>query len=318
MKLRNVPSSCLYNTKIKVYPDGRTKTCYCSHSIFHYADDEISEESFPVPDLFDEDLSEEDLNEQKLKRLEEDLLYGNFRRMQDKLFDLIYMNSWNFFLTITIDPHEFDSKDPKIVMKKLNTWLQNRVYRDDLHYLLIPEHHIKGGIHCHAVVNDALQLVDSGTVAVPKGYGFSKPIYHSTALEHKIPVTDWHPVYNCVDWKYGWSTAIPVYGEPARLAFYIRKYITKECQRIFGRYYWSSRNLIRQPEIVLANTDFSAIDLPRYDNQAAGFSLKYTTDITWTKGGAQNDSSAISGGIQEELYDAAAAGNDDSGLLGQS
>lgn len=239
-----------YNTKTRVYPNGLTKTTYCNTSIFKYPEDKIY---FDVPS--------------KKRKLTHSSNEGkhradNLKRAKDKLFDLVYCNDWSYFVTVTFNPDEVDSFNVRSVMKKLNKWLDNFVQRKGLKYLLVPEYHKSGRIHCHLLTNDVFELVDSG-----KRSGGRK-------------------VYNIPAWKYGFSTAVPVSGEKLRLSCYITKYITKDSKPIFGRYYWSSRNIVRDPEIVLTNTDFNsldlALDLNTYEINKAHLLFRFETNIGYT------------------------------------
>lgn len=266
-----------HNTKIKVYPDGQNTITYADHSIFHHPDAAQIIETETDTDRNEPDETEPAPTEpEKPDRERTDIL----KRVKDRVFDITYCNPWAYFLTVTFDPKETDSKDPQQVMEKLNKWLDNRVQRDDLQYLLIPEYHKKGGIHCHALINDTLRLSDSGTVTVD---GIKKPMRREKALKLGLPETKLHTVYNVPQWKYGFSTAIPTYGEPAALAVYMTKYVTKDLQKIFGRYYWSSRNITREPDTIYTDTDFESAEGSVYRIDATGVRLKYESNITFIK-----------------------------------
>ena len=196
------------------------------------------------------------------------------KRAKDKVFDIAFSNEWAYFLTITFNGSEYDFSNADFVKKKLRRWLENQVKRKDMKYLLIPERHKNGGIHCHALINDCFDMVDSGTRLVT---GYNKPVTLKTIEEKNLHVRN--VVYNIPEWKYGFSTAIPVENNSAALAFYITKYITKGNNKIFGKYYWSSRNCNRDPQIIYSNTDFdsvskSAITKPYTSNQ-----YKYNTNV---------------------------------------
>ena len=55
------------------------------------------------------------------------------------------------------------------------------------------------------------------------------------------------------DWTLGFSTCIPLYGEYGQVCSYVTKYITKDTEKILGKWYLSSRGLIRRPEIHLVD-----------------------------------------------------------------
>lgn len=254
------PEVVLKNTKTKIYADGSSTTTYCNNYIF-----------------VDKNLEEYQQNQEilQLKRK-----WEKFEKSQQEedtqtdMFDIAFSNEWAYFLTITFNGSEYDFSNADFVKKKLRRWLENQVKRKDMKYLLIPERHKNGGIHCHALINDCFDMVDSGTRLVT---GYNKPVTLKTIEEKNLHVRN--VVYNIPEWKYGFSTAIPVENNSAALAFYITKYITKGNNKIFGKYYWSSRNCNRDPQIIYSNTDFdsvskSAITKPYTSNQ-----YKYNTNV---------------------------------------
>ena len=46
-------------------------------------------------------------------------------------------------------------------------------------------------------------------------------------------------------------------------AFYVTKYITKDCNKIFGRFFWHSRDL-KKPQIIYQNVDYDSFDALDY------------------------------------------------------
>ena len=176
-------------------------------------------------------------------------------------------------MAITIDPEQFNREDTLLVCKKLSKWLGHQVERKGLKYLLIPEQHKNGGIHAHALINDCFKLEHSGR------YLYSGKAYKAETLQKKgIDINLLKPVYNVPEWKYGFSTAIPVDGNPARLACYITKYITKDCKKIFGKYYLSSRNLNRDTEISLCNSE-KFEEMKNNPLYRGGMAFKYSSDF---------------------------------------
>lgn len=164
------------------------------------------------------------------------------RRAKNALFDLIACNQWDYFITLTLSPNEIDRNDYQAIIKKLNTYLDNRVRRNGLKYIGVPELHKNGGFHFHFLVNDVLPLGDSGTVKRPD---CSRPVKLSTALRLGYNRADLKTVYNISDWGLGFTTAIHTYGEPSALANYVGKYITKSDKKIGGRWYYSGGKLLK-------------------------------------------------------------------------
>ena len=178
----------------------------------------------------------------------------SIKRAKDKIFDIVYQNDWNYFLTITIDKQLLDRYDVDKIKPKIRNWLNNLVKRKGLKYILIPEYHKDGAIHCHALTNDIFTLSDSG-----------------------VKTNDGKIIYNVTDWKYGFSTAIPVSGDKQSLSFYITKYITKDSHKIFGRFYWTSKNIVRDVSCMYFDVDFDKINKPCYG------AFKYDSSFTYNK-----------------------------------
>lgn len=194
------------------------------------------------------------------------------RRAKSKINDLIMCNDFDCFVTLTLDEKQIDRKNYGAVIKKLTTFLDNRVRRRGLFYVGVVELHKRGGLHFHFLCNsDALRLVDSGTVSVP---GSKKPIKISTADRRGIPLDERHTVYNIPDWSLGFSTAIMTYGERAAVANYVGKYITKsDADKIGGRWYYSGGKLCR-PVTEFQRVDFAALDDFSYSFDCAGGHFK--------------------------------------------
>lgn len=278
----------LFNTKTKLYPNGATNTIYCNRTIFRNQFDESCESSErrekqiadniqntkDIIDYINEkqiiefEEYEQIKKENEKKRLEkkakekespcETTIHDDsVKRAKDKVFDIVYLNPWDYFITITFSNEFVNRSDVEMIMKKLSKWLGHQVSRRGLKYILVPEYHKKdNAVHCHMLCNDVFTMMDSGT----KSYkGFKKPMRENTARAKGLDPDSGQTVYNIKEWKLGFSTAIKVYGERSRLSYYITKYITKDLKKIFGKYYWSSRNIQREPEIILSNINYDDV-----------------------------------------------------------
>lgn len=169
------------------------------------------------------------------------------RRAKKAVFDLCGCNSdLDLFCTFTLDAQKIDRYDYKTIYKKLRIWLDNRVRRDGLKYVLVAEHHKDGAIHFHALCNSAaLHIVDS-----------------------KVKDSGGHNIYNLPAWKYGFSTAIKCYGQSrAGVCSYITKYITKSDEKIGGRWYYHGGDL-NTPEYDYKQIDYDVFDVKK---SPAGF-----------------------------------------------
>lgn len=168
-----------------------------------------------------------------------------------------------YFITLTLNGDDFARDDKDTVIKKLLVWLNNRVQRKGLKYIIVPElHHDGKSLHFHGFINGALELLPSGTYIPPCG---GKPLKAATIKKHGYCLDDCIEVFNIPEWKYGFTTAIEIYGERAAAAQYVAKYITKnfaagtDGAKLCGRYYWHSNNLER-PYYVYALGDYNLCD----------------------------------------------------------
>lgn len=164
------------------------------------------------------------------------------RRAKKRISDLILCNDFSNFVTLTLNPEEIDRRDYAAIIKKLSTYLDNRVRRNGLKYLGVPELHKNGGFHFHFLTNDVLPLVYSGTVVRPNG---GRPVREETAKRQGFDLGECRRVYNVRDWSLGFTTSIYTYGEREAVAAYIGKYISKSDKKVGGRWYYSGGSLLQ-------------------------------------------------------------------------
>ena len=252
-------SAVHHNTKIKVYPDGSTNITYCKQAIFKDSGAEKREDSkdavkarviADIPES--DDLARCRVEQNEREKPSRDRSNEMIRLHRDRVRDIVIMNNFTHFLTITIDPEKFDSFDVDIVRKKMQRWLKNQTDRKGLQYVLIPEYHKSGRVHAHALINDVFKLVDSG----------------KRTKSGKV-------IYNCPEWRYGFTTAIPLDDQKIRVANYVIKYITKGSDKIFGKYFWSSKNIQREPHVILTDTDFSEVNAQVFQPLAFNDNLQF-------------------------------------------
>ncbi len=83
-------------------------------------------------------------------------------------------------------------------------------------------------------------------------------------------------IYNMPQWKFGFSTAIELYGDFINCAKYITKYISKDFRKIFGSFYYAGGcGLVRHPDVELLDIDYFSLDCKEYSKPFFGF--KYLT-----------------------------------------
>lgn len=267
-----------YNSRTKYFvnPDGELvpyELMVCSRQIFAESGSELSDFSREVArELAYREAAEEVFNGHGFgsgyvpePKTREELLDASRRRAKRKVFDYIMCNDFDLFITLTLNPDKVNRNDYGAVIKLLSTYLANRVRRNGLRYVGVPELHKRGGLHFHFAANSsAFRLVDSGTVSCT---GRKRPIKVSTADRLGIPLSDRHTVYNLPDWQLGYSTAIKAYGERGAVAHYLCKELLKPQQKtvngvydkIGGRWYLHGGKLAA-PVIKLSNNNFKEME----------------------------------------------------------
>lgn len=250
--------SVKFNTKIKVYPNGFTNTTYCTHQIFKLKG-------------YEERKQVKYKEKRERKNSDGKPREDNLKRAKEKIFDIVLLNDFKYFITGTFAENEdFDRTDPAEVMKPLLKWLKNQTLRKGLQYVLTAERHKNGGIHFHALVNDVLPLTYSGRRLYQGQAWIEQDI-----LKERDSFEPYKKIYNIDNWKYGYSTAIPCDNNKLKLARYVTKYITKGNDKIFGKYYWSSKNIEREPRIILTMSDFSEVEEQEFAPNGTSYRFKY-------------------------------------------
>lgn len=151
------------------------------------------------------------------------------RRARKNAFDMIMCNrDLDIFATFTYSPDAVDNKQSYAeCYHYLAKWLDNRVQRNGLKYVCVPERTKAGDIHFHAIMNStALKLSPALSP------------YTGRLLTH-----NGKPLYNITDWTRGFTSAEPITkldagdDERAAVSKYIFKYMGKQAgQKIGGRY----------------------------------------------------------------------------------
>lgn len=227
-----------YNCKRKFYPDGQVQQVAVDSPIFRRplsADDE--------PDYS----SSAHTGSYAMQEVRKD----NLKRVREKIFDICALNPFDYFITWTLNPELVDRYSPAEVLPKIRTCLNHMQQRYDLRYIVVPEYHKDKAIHFHGLISGDLRMVPSGKTD-----------------------TTGHTIYNMPQWKYGFSTAIPLYGDSQAVARYMTKYITKDLSKIFGKFYFSSRGLSRSVPVQYDIIDYDRIGVQEHRNV---FGYKYLT-----------------------------------------
>lgn len=234
-----------HNTRTKTYPDGSQVVTVSDKPIFREPGWEIANKWEPDsrPKAENRDGSAEDLERAR-------------RRARAAVADLGRANAFRYFVTLTLDSSRIDRYDEGITVKELRRWLSHQVQRRGLVYVLVPERHKNGAIHFHGLINDALPLLDSGTVKPPEG---GKPRRPRSAAQRAAWLDGGGQVcYNIPSWQYGFSTALELYGDYRKAVAYVCKYIGKDSEKIGGRWYYSGGNL-KRPTASYSDIDYDAL-----------------------------------------------------------
>ena len=255
---------CLANGRIKYIPDDSGEyypyelTCF-SKSVYVTADLEkprtIKHAGFCdfILDEVEEPVKVRDEAENRRK---------SYNRAKNNLFDLLMCTTeFDCFITLTLDGSKIDRYSYDEAVKALGVWLDNRVRRKGLKYVLVPEFHKDGAVHFHGLFNfNSLKAV------------------RAVSPYSGLPMSDdsGRPIYNISDYKLGFSTAIPLSGKNARVATakYCYKYITKSkgC-KVGGRYYLSGGKLGR-PRYSFVNIDYNSVDCAEINIKNANMCMK--------------------------------------------
>lgn len=225
------------------YPDTKTNARlkrYLAKDVLQVANDDI----FPTADY-------EILGTEKKKRLYDVPSKGKAadpkrsleeskRRAKSKIRDIALCNKFSYMFTWTLDGEQIDRYDPEIIYKKMRGMLSNMTQRKNFTYVCIPEYHkLKDGeekpaIHFHGLCN--LGTVQIVPATAPNG--------------NQLIDKGGRPIYNMTDWTLGFSTCVPLDDDYEKAVNYVVKYITKAEEKIFGKWYLSSRCLQKAPDIV--------------------------------------------------------------------
>lgn len=239
-----------YNEKGETYP---VQLLVCDKRIFR---NPLFEPERPEK-VYSQDLHQnKDILEEKTNSCSNITNECSLNRAKRAIYDIIRCNHFTHFCTLTFDGSIVERDNYAAVVRRFSQWCDNRVRRKELTYCgVIERHKESNGLHFHICTNDVLVFVDSGTV---KCRGRKKPIKIATADRYGVPEADRKTVYNIPEWSYGFSTAIEITEDPtgAKVAAYLKKYLTKDFEKIGGRYYYSG-GALRRPLYKYVDADLS-------------------------------------------------------------
>lgn len=257
--------SITHNQRVKEYPQGFVEVLSASRDIFRepgyervnkWASEPRQRRQTPTGGEAADEAQREARKAENVQRA--------VRRAKQNLRDLALCNGMRYFVTLTLDSAVVDRHDMAAITRKLNAWCSNMVQRCGLAYVLVPERHKDGAVHFHGFVNDAVEVVDSGTISRP---GDSKPRKpRSEAQRRQWLAEGGHVVYNLPGWPMGFTTAIELYGNPVAAVGYCCKYIGKQQngdgvpEKIGGRWFYHG-GCRSKPKVSYNDVDFDAMEL---------------------------------------------------------
>lgn len=254
--------AALYNRRVKLNPlTGEViEDMCCSRPIFNPSGAVLRKSSFSLGEKLDggkpceETVENEGADEQAQGA--SDAQRRAARRARKQLYELCACNDLDLFFTLTLSKEVIDRYDYKTIVRRFGQWADNRVRRKGLRYVAVPERHRDGAIHFHGLCNSqAVRLVDSGRTDKKSGQA----------------------IFNMPDWRFGFTTAIYIYGAPGAAAQYVAKYVTKQAGggTIGGRYYLHGGDLQRA-RCRYYHEDFDAFEGKEVEcGEAAGLRIKY-------------------------------------------
>lgn len=248
------------NAKVKYTPDGFCKvTCFTRNVYKGEGYEPLEYFSLEQAELELQAPPKKEVKEEKSERVRAD----SFKRSKNAIFEIASANEWKYMITFTVDKDKCDRYDREAVKKAFSGWLYDMSKRKGLKALIIPEYHKDKAIHFHGLINDALEMVHSGTYKIE---GEKKPVKESTLRRRGLTpqAENVKDVYNVKGYKLGFSTAVPLDGNVTRVSYYMTKYCTKDLEKIFGSYYFCVGKVKRHLPYCICNMDIE--DLKRLNN----------------------------------------------------
>lgn len=226
----------VYNVRIKLFPDGTRQYMWSEKGR-------------------EKDYTEQKEREKTGEHIERKEL-ENEKRAKQIVYDLARSNDWDYFITMTFKDsvvNRFDYDDCCEAVMKYTKYLCKKGCK----WLIVPEQHKNGAWHFHGLIAGPVKAVRAANAHT------GQPLIDKAGRE----------VYNLIDYKAGFTTAVKLDGSP-KVATYLTKYYTKDMSIPKGKKrYWASRNLAR-PSVtydVLDSVTFEDIfDNARYRKDIQG------------------------------------------------
>lgn len=191
----------------------------------------------------------------------EEKLDTNIHRAKEKIFELVYCNPWDFFITATLDERKYCRTDLEKWHKALTQWIRdyNKKYELTIKFLLIPELHADGkSWHMHGFIYglplehlQRFKLGDKMGKAIAEKVKNSEAVYSWSAYANKFGFCDLEPIKN--------HEAVSKY-----VTKYINKSLATSVTNLKAHLYYHSRGL--NTAMTLKKGTMSANIVPDYEN----------------------------------------------------
>lgn len=212
------------NARIKEYPSALVLQV-ANAPIFRQAGYEARTRTYAVPPKGEAEDPERSLSSSR-------------SRAKAAIRDIALCNRFEYFFTWTLSAESVNRYDAKMIGKKVRHFLKNASYRKGFEYICVPELHKDGAIHFHGLCN-------LGRVRVKRAL--------DAHTGHELSTDRGQPIFNMIDWTLGFSTCIPIDENYERTCNYVTKYISKNTEKILGKWYLSSRYIVKHPAISIVD-----------------------------------------------------------------
>lgn len=179
---------------------------------------------------------------------------ASLRRTIILMNELLAMNDFDWFWTLTFDSAKIDRTNAQAVFNCYKKYINNiKKQYPQFGYMTFPEQHEDGCFHFHLLTNGLtpkqMGLVNSGKVCchwAKKKYNgiMSKEHFEKTKQFHELKETDGETIYNATSFAYGFTTVSRIVSRE-RCNSYVKKYVEKALgsTEVFKKRFYYSSNL---------------------------------------------------------------------------
>lgn len=149
--------------------------------------------------------------------------------------ELRFCNHWDYFCTLTISPNFGDRYNWESCVKRISKFFNNfkSRYAPDFKYMLVPESHIDGAVHCHRLLSCLPDNCLSVPEKIPKRVDYELDAYGRKVGGYIEWVPNTPGYLKWDNYKMGFCSLERIRDQD-KCSSYILKYITKSVQIEFG------------------------------------------------------------------------------------